>query len=401
MLRKFYVHNFKTLLNFTFEPKGVNLLIGRNNTGKTNLCQALRLMSLSTLLKLTEALQAAAGGVVSVTNRYTEDTRLDIAATCDVEHDGQSYTFEYELSLDVPKVPSAVSPPRVAAETLRVTGGGFDRTELLANDSATVRILNEPAWLGGVRDDSKIYATAPAPSDSTALCTLYEAEWCPIANVFKRHLLLWQFFDFDSGALRAFESDQRSQILASNGGNLASVVGLLKARDDRAYQEILHLVRPVEPDLEAITFDPSPSPGFVFMAFEDRERHKFYPPELSSGTLRLLALSYIIANNRSQTHAPFRVPGLSVIEEPETGIFTGHLKKLFEAIDPSGSAGQYIFTTHQPYFIDLFDGHLDSVFLLKRERTHSVLVRPDAEQVRERLGEFSLGDLHFREMLDG
>jgi predicted ATPase len=400
VLRKFYVHNFKTLLNFTFQPKGVSLLIGRNNTGKTNLCQALRLLPATSSFKLSEALQAAAGGFLSVTNKYTEDTRLDIAALCDVEHDGQTYTFEYELTLDVPKGVSGVSPPRVSAETLRVTGGGFDATELLANDSERVRILNEPAWLDGARDASETYATAPAPSDSTALYTLYEAEWSMTASVFKHYLWMWHFFDFATAALRAIGSDQRSQILATDGSNLASVVGILKARDDRAYQEILDLVRTVEPGLEAITFDPSPSPDFVFMAFEDKERHKFYAPELSGGTLRLLALAYIIASNRSQSRERSSGPGLNVVEEPETGVFAGHLKKIFEAIDPSGRAGQYIFTTHQPYFIDLFDGQLDSVFLLKRERTHSVLVRPDEQKVREWLGEFSLGELHFREMLD-
>jgi predicted ATPase len=91
---------------------------------------------------------------------------------------------------------------------------------------------------------------------------------------------------------------------------------------------------------------------------------------------------------------------LSVIEEPETGIFVGHLKPLLESIDPSGREGQYIFTSHSPYFIDLFDAHLDGVLLLKRERTHTTLVQPDPDKVLPLIEEeFSLGELHFREML--
>ena len=113
----------------------------------------------------------------------------------------------------------------------------------------------------------------------------------------------------------------------------------------------------------------------------------------------MLALAYIIASNRSAAHDPFPLPRLNVIEEPDTGIFVGHLKELFRSLDHTGQSGQFILTTHQPYLIDLFDAHLDSVFVLKREPTHTVLVRPDREKVTEWLREMSLGEMHFREML--
>jgi len=38
-----------------------------------------------------------------------------------------------------------------------------------------------------------------------------------------------------------------------------------------------------------------------------------------------------------------------MIEEPENGVFVGHLKPLFEKIDPSGGHGQLLFTSHNPY----------------------------------------------------
>ena len=45
MLQEFRVDNFKSLINVVFKPREINLLIGRNNSGKTNLCQALRFVS--------------------------------------------------------------------------------------------------------------------------------------------------------------------------------------------------------------------------------------------------------------------------------------------------------------------------------------------------------------------
>ena len=50
MLKTFYVDNFKSHINTTYKPGPVNLLIGMNNSGKTNLCQALRFVGLTSRL---------------------------------------------------------------------------------------------------------------------------------------------------------------------------------------------------------------------------------------------------------------------------------------------------------------------------------------------------------------
>ena len=42
MLQEFRVDNFKSLINIVFKPQEINLLLGKNNSGKTNLCQALQ-----------------------------------------------------------------------------------------------------------------------------------------------------------------------------------------------------------------------------------------------------------------------------------------------------------------------------------------------------------------------
>jgi AAA15 family ATPase/GTPase len=55
MLTRFTVNNFKSLLNFEFKPAGVNLLVGANNAGKTNLCSAIRFLGLTASSTLHDA----------------------------------------------------------------------------------------------------------------------------------------------------------------------------------------------------------------------------------------------------------------------------------------------------------------------------------------------------------
>ncbi|HUV65082.1 MAG TPA: AAA family ATPase, partial [Sedimentisphaerales bacterium] len=68
MLKRFRVNNFKSLLNFEFRPVGLNLLIGSNNAGKTNLCSALRFLALSSMASTEDAILNAVGETWNLTN---------------------------------------------------------------------------------------------------------------------------------------------------------------------------------------------------------------------------------------------------------------------------------------------------------------------------------------------
>jgi len=400
MLRKLYVHNFKTLLNFTFEPKGLNLLIGRNNVGKTNLCQALQFLSLTTHARLTNACVLSAGTLQSFTNRYLKEATANFACRCELAIGDECHQFDYSLNIEFPQSFEAGGGPSVASESLHVSGGGHTNRQLFSRKGTRIWWPDEtPAKeppgvtidMGGVMPDG----------GSTALTLLKgPGPASLLAWRFKCYLESWISYDLENSHLRSTTLTPPDRCLAPDGSNLASVVHALKMGDDKAYRELLGMVRILEPELDAINFLASPDPTQVFMVFQDAEGRRFLPQELSTGTLRFLALASIPAKARQSTQSG-EPTGLAVIEEPETGIFVGHLKPLLESIDPSGREGQYIFTSHSPYFIDLFDAHLDGVFLLKREKTHTTLVQPDPQRVRRLIEEeFSLGELHFREILE-
>jgi predicted ATPase len=130
------------------------------------------------------------------------------------------------------------------------------------------------------------------------------------------------------------------------------------------------------------------------MELTDAQGHRFDVTSASGGTLRFMALAYVILNNARQSNPP-----LTIIEEPENGLYVRYLKPLFELIQPMGTGGQYIFTSHSPYFIDLFEDYLENITLMEDQGTHSALLKPDPTKVRQYLEEMPLGELHFREML--
>ena len=144
MLRQFTVNNFKSLINVTYEPGAVNLLVGTNNSGKTNLCQALRFLGQAAREQgtLFDAWQDVKG---SGKNVYFDHPTIDLSCTCELAVDDELLKLHYSFSLRaIPPGPFAID-----TEQLQISGGSFGSggVILLKNENGRGRWLNEDRYL--------------------------------------------------------------------------------------------------------------------------------------------------------------------------------------------------------------------------------------------------------------
>jgi predicted ATPase len=398
MLRRFYVDNFKTLLNVEWVASAVNLLIGANNAGKTSLCSALMFLARTSQGPIKDA-AAFAGEGWQLHNVYLDKPTLDFECEAELMVDDQPYVFDYALSLKV----DSVTPGNAFAttyvlqsESLWVTPPDGERVALILNDRGVVTLLHEGRHFRGMQGEARV--ETHAPQDTTMLFRLYDLQTNRLANAFKKYLGSWTYYNLNPLSMRGPAPAQPANwVLNVHGDNLASVLFMLKNISERDHRPIVELTREIEPKLDSISFMPAQEQ--VFMWLSDADGHNFTPAGISDGTLRFLGLAYVIISTaRAVSNAGMSSPPIVVIEEPENGIYVGMLRRLFDLIDHSGVSGQYVFTTHSPYVIDLFDTMLDGVRVCVRRDTHSELRQLDADKVRGLLGKFSLGELHFREM---
>ncbi len=396
MLQEFRVDNFKSLINIVFKPQEINLLLGKNNSGKTNLCQALQFVGCSSIFPLNECAEQVAGGRFGMTNFAFDKSTIDFYVRAEVPYEEAALIFEYELTISPPRYSigegKIIGEPivKVDREVLTVTGGKFDKIILLENISGRIRVLHEKDFIDG-RDN---YEKKSAPVDTTMLQRLYDGETNARANHFKRYLGNWVCYDLSPAAMRESDYKPNEFVLSTDGSNLASVLYWLKTSNERDYRKLVKVMQVIEPKIEFINFSVV-SESVVGMLFEDSERYTLPFWKASNGTLRFLALSYVllIQSQRIMDSRP-----LLMIEEPENGIYVGFLKTLLEMVDQS-QGPQIIFTSHAPYFIDLFDKYLDGIFVLNRDEQHTSITQPDIDEVKTRLEHFPLGEQHFREML--
>lgn len=394
MLQEFRVDNFKSLINIVFKPQEINLLLGNNNSGKTNLCQALQFVGSSSLFKLDECTYRIASWRYGMTNFAFDKSTIDFYLRAEVPYEEDALVFEYELSISPPRYNIreekliGESEVKVDREILTVTGGKFDKTILLKNISGHIRILHEKDFMDGTEN----YDETSVPRDATMLQRLYDSETNARANHFKSYLNNWICYDLSPTAMRGSEHKPNEIFLNSDGSNLASVLYWLKTHNERDYRKLMKVMQVVESKFDLINF-PVFSEDHVSMVFEDSDGHSLPAWNASNGTLRFLALAYVLLFQPTMDLRP-----LLMIEEPENGIYVGFLKTLLEMTDrPQGP--QIVFTSHAPYFIDLFDEYLDGIFVLDRDEQHTSITQPDIDEVKTRLEHFPLGEQHFREML--
>jgi len=399
MLKRFRVNNFRSLLNFEFRPAGVNVLIGPNNAGKTNLCSALRFLGLTASRSLEEAIRTSVGETWNIRNVYAPDENIEIELECSLPYRNEKVDFEYSLSLAIRTQSSAYGHAlSVCKETLRVTGAGCAQTAFLENSSGEVRsAMEEGSGEAGSLPNSPVlgHFSERLSTETTALCQLHSATG-GLLGLFRGYLQSWSYHAFSPYSLRSPTVVRESPILLSDGRNMTRVYYSLHNEKPRLEKKLIEIIRTLEPRLDLLTYT-SPDPDSVFLFMEDRKGHRFGVQSISDGTLRFMAMAYLVlASEDSNDEA---LPRLTIIEEPENGLYVGHLKPLFEKLAGPGRKDQFIFTTHSPYFIDLFDSCLEGVHLVKPGVPSSEIKKLDVEKTRKLLGEMPLGEMHFREML--
>jgi len=233
------------------------------------------------------------------------------------------------------------------------------------------------------------------------LAKLYQLPTNPITIKFRDSLRGIAYFNLSPERIRWGWGEARNSLgLNSNGDNLALMIYQLKTSQESRYRRVIESVRRFDPRLVAINHLTGPDQNVVPIVELEGNRTASWA-SLSDGTLRAIALSYVFeyaafAGKDSGILAP-----VLIIEEPENSLFVGELQTMMDEAEATASTAQIIFTTHSPYFIELFDADLDAVTLLGRDQWHTTntTLADRREEIEDALKTMSLGEQYFRDLL--
>jgi predicted ATPase len=147
-------------------------------------------------------------------------------------------------------------------------------------------------------------------------------------------------------SLGATPYGERTDLLP-DASNLAEVLDALQGRNPTRYESINRHVRTIFPTIQHIAVRPSGGKSEIIVWNVDpaTEREDLAIPLLQSGTGigQVLAILYVVVTSN--------IPRTIIIDEPNTFLHPGALRKLLGILQATALQHQYVITTHSPEVI--------------------------------------------------
>lgn len=383
MLKRVHIQNYKSLrdVKLTFDQP-INVFVGPNNSGKSNLLDALRF--LHELVTEGEPALQRRGGYEAIVWHGQTDLAITFEVTSQIPTDNGARDFTYHVSIQ------HFSPP----------------------SEEWLQISDEPKWqfefkweyYRAFRGGEELHVPFIVVykrylyDEAAPLETVYSCEILTDKRILERPALgftlraktafstfadwfsHWSFHRFEPSRLRSPCEVKEVRRLSYDGNNLAAVLHTL-------YLERAEVLTSLTEDMKAAVKEITGI--FVKLTDEQPPRVGVWLKEgemsvpatnASDGTLHLLALLTLLELRDELT-----VVG---IEEPENYIHPHLLAQVEGILRGLATNGTVLITTHSPLFLDKFEP--DEVHIVERRDGETIVQRAvdrrDIERVRKDLG---------------
>lgn len=329
-----------------FELRGLNVLIGANGTGKSNLLSLFRMLAQLAVKRLQLFVRDAGGpqGLLFGGRRRTPSVSADLV------FDGGRYRYGFSL------------------EPVSGDGMVFGRESVLPQ-------VAELEWAGG-HDEARL---ADCGGGNFASYVLPEMQ-------------RWRVFHFQdvgrAAALRQSSPVRDNLRLKEDAGNLAPFLRHLRERHPVHYGRVVDAVRIAAPFLGDFVYredlDMDDRAELEWSHTSDRDT-VLGPHQISDGTLRFLCLATLLLQ-------PVELqPSLILIDEPELGQHPAALTVLAEMLRTASDEQQVVVATQSADLVSELDP--EDVVVVDRADDASTFRRLDGDDLRAWLEDYSLGDL--------
>lgn len=421
MLTRIEIDGFKTFEGFGLDLEPLTAIVGPNASGKSNLFDALRFLSLLAQYDIRTAIQDLRGEPEELFRRTPSGTSDSMSFAVEVllsrngvdafgtKYETPAQRLRYELRLGLVRtsegLPTGIF---VRNENCRPIARKDDRATYLhnakLNRNARVNPFIELADSGDailVRQDGRQKHGRPMQlslkeASRTALSTITTAEF-PHLYALREILTSIRFLEINPRAARSANDRFETRVLKPDASNLAAVLAHLKEttatelRPDGVLSDIAADLASLVPSVRRLRVRNDANDRQYSFSLEFDGDLVFSSRVISDGTLRLLALLTILDDPDRR--------GTLCFEEPENGVHEGRVPMLVEFLrnaatvstEPGISSFQILLNTHSPKVMkELHDREIvaaDSVASVDPQS------RARSSRTRMRTGVQSTGDL--------
>ena len=379
LLHKLILTNLLSFEKTTLDLKPLNILIGHNGSGKSNLIEAISLIQ-------------SAPGSIAAPIREGGGIRDWIWQGVGTNSHAGIEAFVSPLDANMPNIRYGIEFSAVN-QRFEISDECIENEKPigLAKESCRFFYFRSGTPYINFRQDNisdagkeRQLRREDIDSEKSILAQRRDPDHYPeltyLADVFTKIRIYrdWSFGRYTAPRLPQ-KVDLPTDFLLENCQNLGLILNKLRNIPEvkDAILDALNALYPTITD-----FGVSIEGGSV-QVFLHEGRFSMPATRLSDGTLRYLCLLAILCHPKP--------PPLICIEEPELGLHPDALGKLAELMKVASSRTQLIVTTHSDLLVDAFTDMPNAVVTFEKEGEASSVKRLDAAELEEWLNKYTLG----------
>ncbi|PYJ69249.1 MAG: chromosome segregation protein SMC [Verrucomicrobia bacterium] len=359
VLEKLKVKNFKSIRDQTLRLGHLNVFIGGNGAGKSNLV-----------------------GVFHFLNRV-------------VSGDLQNYTGETG-GADIILHFGRKQSPSLAMELEFAQGQNANGYSFELRPTAEDRFIfsSESFWF---HDRSRYSNPLSTPLGSGHSEAHIQKSTERIAGWVKSDLdsyRIYHFHDTSSSAKVKQTGDvDDNRRLHTDAGNLAAFLYRLQQKYAGHFQNIEDTIRQIAPFFEGFRLEPSRlNPDKIRLEWREKGSETYFNAHaLSDGTLRFMCLATLLLQPT--------MPAVILLDEPELGLHPAAISLLADLLVSASQRTQVLVATQSVTLVNQFTP--ESVWVVERDERHSVFKHLESADMSAWLEDYSLGELWEKNIIGG
>jgi predicted ATPase len=370
--------NFRSIETVDLELGRLNVFVGQNGVGKSNIIDVLRFVRDCLTRGVGQALLDRGGmGAVRRYGAHSLPTAIELGCTFGVHQVEYGFSIESDPRTDY----------KISEEHLRI---GYSESDHTVVDLR----LGEGQWTGDTGDGE--HEPPPSAGSDLHLARLWmlhlaetsDQEVLAVRGAF-RSLSGMSFYNISPESLRAPQQTISESPFDEKGRNLAAVLRSVKKDNGPELNDIEGALARLVDGLRAYDIRNVGSYLVTELLYEFADTEK--PgnqaavtrlasdlAQESDGTLRILSILAALYQQPSRA--------LVVIEEPEINIHPGALGVIADLLQEASLRSQILVTTHNPDLIEHFDPDVLRVVEKRDGVTHAgPVARDQQEAIRQML----------------
>lgn len=407
MLSKITLENFFSFGESTTIDlnSGVNILVGINGSGKSNLLKAIHLLYegiagegfKKTLLQDWEGFGSVANFNINESLFIKLSFEFNVKSINKINQN-KGFEFRDKLIYDITVFPVG-NTNYYLKETLYETR--LDGTEVIYIDMENGRGVISQTFINGTTHTSLVeYAqnkgTISFDTNELILRQISDPNsFYPQFSLKKAIQNIAVYHSFDTALNSPIRKPQNWSIenrLLPNGQNLTSLLQQLKHNAALDFEELEDKIKDINANFKDIGFDNYANK--IFLVLREKKLSKAVGiTHISDGTLRFILLLSIFCNrNRGN---------LISLDEPEMGLHPDMISIVCDLIKNSVKESQLFIATHSPQLLNGFELS-DLIIFEKDDNNQTVIIEHDEEDYQEWIDKnYSTGQLWVKGLIGG